>query len=180
MRERTTIRLRAGVEWRFPRGHARLAGVLPAAVALALIGFVHSLGLVALVAGVFFACYFVAYEPYRAMYPDLLDEDSVAGRPQSTQAMARGLGTGFALLGCGLLLSVARPLPFALSAVILVAAVGAFAVLILRRGLVESPNEGAESPKQVARRLPGLLREHPALRGGAGHPDRGRGDRQGR
>jgi predicted MFS family arabinose efflux permease len=113
---------------------------------------------------VFFACYFIAYEPYRAMYPDLLDEDSVAGRAQSTQALARGLGTGFALLGGGLLLSIARPLPFALSALILLAAVGAFVVMILRRELVEPPHEGAEGPKQVARRLPGLLREHPALR----------------
>ncbi len=141
-----------------------IAGAVPAAVALALIGFVHSLGLVALVAAVFFACYFIAYEPYRAMYPDLIDEDSVAGRAQSTQALARGLGTGLALLGGGLLLSIARPLPFALSAVILLAAAGAFVVMILRRGLVESPHEGADGPAKVARRLPGLLREHPALR----------------
>jgi MFS family permease len=141
-----------------------IAGVVPAAAALALIGFVHTLGLVALVAAVFFACYFIAYEPYRAMYPDLLDEESVAGRAQSTQALARGLGTGFALLGGGLLLSIARPLPFALSALILLAAAGAFVLMILRRGLIESPNEGAEGPRQVARRLPGLLREHPALR----------------
>ena len=77
-----------------------IAGVVPGAIALALIGFVHSLGLVALVAGIFFAFYFVAYEPYRAMYPDLLDEERVAGRAQSTQAVARGLGTGLALL-CG-------------------------------------------------------------------------------
>ena len=61
-----------------------IAGALPAAIALALIGFVRSLGLVALVAGVFFAFYFVAYEPYRAMYPDLLHEDRVARRAQST------------------------------------------------------------------------------------------------
>jgi MFS family permease len=141
-----------------------LAGAAPAAVALALIGFVHSLALVALVAAVFFACYFVAYEPYRAMYPDLIDEDSVAGRAQSTQALARGLGTGSALLGGGLLLSVARPLPFAVSALILLAAVGAFVVMILRRGMIEPPHEGAEGPARVARRLPRLLSEHPALR----------------
>ena len=67
--------------------------MIPAAIALALIGFVQSLGLVALVAAIFFAFYFFAYEPYRAMYPDLLDEDRVAGRAQSTQAVARGLGT---------------------------------------------------------------------------------------
>jgi MFS family permease len=142
-----------------------LAGTIPAAVALALIGFVHSLGLVALVAAAFFGFYFVAYEPYRAMYPDLLDEESVAGRAQSTQALSRGLGTGLALLGGGLLLSVARPLPFVVSAVVLVGAVGAFVVLILRRGLNEQPqDDDAEGPAQVARRLPRLVKEHPALR----------------
>jgi MFS family permease len=141
-----------------------LAGTIPAAIALALIGFLHTLGLVALVAAVFFAFYFVAYEPYRAMYPDLLDEDRVAGRAQSTQALARGAGTGCALLGGGLLLSIARPLPFVLSAFVLVGAVGAFVLLILRHGLPDQAQEDAEGPVQVARRLPGLIKEHPALR----------------
>ncbi|MGH2884447.1 MAG: MFS transporter, partial [Solirubrobacteraceae bacterium] len=112
----------------------------------------------------FFAFYFVAYDPYRAMYLDMIDEDAVAGRAQSTQALARGLGTGCALLGGGLLLSVARPLPFAVSALILLSAVGAFVVLILRRGLPEQAQEDAEGPLQVARRLPGLVKKHPALR----------------
>ncbi len=141
-----------------------VAGTVPAAIALALIGFVQSLGLVALLAAVFFGFYFVAYEPYRAMYPDLLDEESVAGRAQSTQALARGLGTGFALLAGGLLLSVARQLPFALSALILMGAVGTFVVLILRRGLNKQPQDNGEGPAQVARRLPRLVKEHPALR----------------
>jgi len=144
-----------------------IAGALPAAIALALIGFVHSLGLVALVAGVFFAFYFVAYEPYRAMYPDLLDEERVAGRAQSTQAVARGLGTGLALLCGGLLLSIARPLPFAVSAVILAGATTAFVVLVLRRGLeseTQQGNDKAEGPIALAAQLPRLVREHPALR----------------
>jgi MFS family permease len=144
-----------------------IGGVVPAAVALALIGFVHSLGLVALVAAIFFAFYFVAYEPYRAMYPDLLDEEQVAGRAQSTQAVARGLGTGLALLCGGLLLSIARPLPFAVSAVVLAAATTAFVVLVLRRGLESETKQGdgkPEGPITLAARLPKLVREHPALR----------------
>jgi MFS family permease len=144
-----------------------IAGVIPAAIALALIGFVHSLGLVALVAGIFFAFYFFAYEPYRAMYPDLLDEERVAGRAQSTQAVARGLGTGLALLCGGLLLSIARPLPFAVSAVVLAGATTAFVVLVLRRGLeneAQQGNDKSEGPIALAARLPGLVREHPALR----------------
>jgi MFS family permease len=141
-----------------------LAGTVPAAAALALIGFVGSLGVVAAVAAAFFGFYFVAYEPYRAMYPDLVDEQEVAGRAQSTQALARGLGTALALLGGGLLLSVARPLPFLVAAVVLAAAVSAFVVLLLRHGLPEQKRGSGEGPLHVARRLPRLIRENRALR----------------
>ncbi len=141
-----------------------LAGAVPGAIALALIGAVRSLGLVALVAAVFFAFYFVAYEPYRAMYPDMIEETEVAGRAQSTQALARGLGTGFALLGGGLLLSVARPLPFVVCAIVMLVAIGAFVLLTLRRGVPEQDYDAAEGVWKVARRLPRLVRQHPALR----------------
>jgi MFS family permease len=142
-----------------------IAGSIPAAITLGLIGFLHSLGLVAMVAALFFAFYFVAYEPYRALYPDLLDRDAVAGRAQSTQALARGLGTGLALLGGGLLLSVWRPLPFAFAAVVLVLAIGAFIHAILRRERPKRVQEDdAEGPLQLVRRLPSLLAETPALK----------------
>ncbi len=154
-------RLRTRIGGRLP---FVLAGTLPAAAALALIGFVTSLGLVALVAAVFFGFYFVAYEPYRAMYPDLVDNEQVAGRAQSSQAVARGLGTGLALLGGGLLLSLARPLPFIVAAVILAAAVAGFVALCLRRGMRVQGDEDAEGAAHLARRLPRLMREHPALR----------------
>ncbi|HET8977002.1 MAG TPA: MFS transporter [Solirubrobacteraceae bacterium] len=157
-------RLRTRIGGRLP---FVLAGTIPAAVALALIGFLGTLVLVAAMAGVFFAFYFVAYEPYRAMYPDLVSDESKAGRAQSTQAVARGLGTGLALLGGGLLLSVARPLPFVVSAFVMVVAVAAFVVLIVRRGLVgRRPDdaEGGERPRELARRVAGLLVRHPALR----------------
>jgi MFS family permease len=140
-----------------------IAGAVPAAGAVILIGLLHSLGLVAAMAALFFAFYFVAYEPYRAMYPDLVGDESIAGRAQSSQALARGLGTASALLGGGLLLSIARPLPFAAAGLVLIGAVGAFVWLVLRRGLTGSGEPG-EGPRAVARRLPRLLRRHPALR----------------
>ena len=140
-----------------------IAGAVPAAVAVVLIGLLHSLALVATMAALFFAFYFVAYEPYRAMYPDLVGDESVAGRAQSSQAIARGLGTASALLGGGLLLSVARPLPFLTAGVVLLGAVGGFVWLVIRRGLARSREPG-EGPRAVARRLPRLLRRHPALR----------------
>jgi MFS family permease len=142
-----------------------IAGVIPAAAALVLIGFLRTLPAVAAMAGAFFAFYFVAYEPYRAMYPDLVRSDEVAGRAQSAQAVARGLGTGLALLGGGLMLSVARAFPFLMAAAILVTATGAFVVLVLRRGLQEQRQRSKpDSARVVARQLLRLLAEHPALR----------------
>ena len=140
-----------------------LAGGLPAAIVLALVGVVHGLLLVALAAALFFFFYFVAYEPYRAMYPDLLPSREVAGRAQSAQAVARGMGTGLALLGGGLLLSVARVLPFAFAAVVMVLALGGFVVLIVRRGTPRQEPHRDEQTQQVTRRLAALIRRQPAL-----------------
>jgi MFS family permease len=127
-----------------------IAGAVPAAVAMALIGFLDTLGLVALVTAAFFGFYFVAYEPYRAMYPDLVGDADIIGRAQSTQALGRGLGTGTALLAGGLLLGVWRALPFLFAACVLVAAIGGFLAVALARGM------GASRPGRDARRRPGL------------------------
>jgi Na+/melibiose symporter-like transporter len=159
-----------------------IAGSIPAAVAMALIGFLHSVGTVALVTAVFFCFYFIAYEPYRALYPDLFPAEEVGGRAQSTQAIARGIGTGGALLGGGLLLGVWRPLPFFFAGVVLWVAVAAFVVLALRRGMGprrrQRPGQGDEHPKHstahhashrhairaVAVSIYRLVGSHPALR----------------
>src|SRR4051794_19651882 len=66
-----------------------VAGTPVVIAALAAMGFVPSLAALALAVGVFFAGYFVAYEPSRAFSPDLV-RDEVAGRAQSTQAVWRG------------------------------------------------------------------------------------------
>ena len=66
-------------------------------VGLALMGAVNSLVAIALVVAIFFAGYFIAYEPYRALYPDIFGEE-VAGRAQGNQAVWRGLGTGVAAI----------------------------------------------------------------------------------
>jgi MFS family permease len=83
-----------------------LAATPALVVALAVLGFVDSIAAAAVVVTVFF----VAYEPYRALYPDLVD-DEIAGRAQSSQAIFRGLGTFLALVGGGLLISISDPLP---------------------------------------------------------------------
>lgn len=153
-------RLRTRIGGRLP---FLIAGGVPAAIAVILIGLMPSLALVAAMAAVFFASYFVAYEPYRAMYPDLVGDAQIAGRSQSSQALARGLGTASALLGGGLLLSLGRPVPFAFAGIILIGALGAFVRLVIRHGLTQSTPRG-EGPRAVAGQLIALVRRHPALR----------------
>jgi Na+/melibiose symporter-like transporter len=77
-----------------------IAATPPLVAALALLGFVDSIAAAAVVVGLFFVAYFVAYEPYRALYPDLTDA-TIAGRAQASQAIFRGLGTFLALAAAG-------------------------------------------------------------------------------
>ena len=101
-------------------------GATPMVVlALAFLGFVDSIGAAGLGLAIFFAAYFIAYEPYRALYPDLVD-DEVAGRAQSTQAVARGLATVAALAAGGILLSIGKAVPFVAGAALVAVSVGAF------------------------------------------------------
>jgi MFS family permease len=139
-----------------------LAGTPIMVVALAVMGLLNSLGPLAIATFVFFIGYFTAYEPYRALYPDLTS-DEIQGRAQSTQALWRGAGTGLALVGGGLLLAVAQGIPFVAAACILVASIGTFTVLVLRREGVRNEAEG-EDVRERVRRLKRLVREHPALR----------------
>ena len=141
-----------------------IAGTPVMVVTLGLMGALSSLPAIAIATLAFFAGYFTAYEPYRALYPDLT-ADEIQGRAQSTQALWRGAGTGLALVGGGLLLSVGRAIPFAAAGLILVAAVATFSALVLRREGVRdaAPHAGAGFRERV-RRLAGLVAEHPALR----------------
>jgi len=68
----------------------------------------------------FFLGYFLYYPPYRTLYADLFPRSAYA-RIQSSQAIARGLGLGSALLAGGLLLAVWQPLPFVIGAVVIAA-----------------------------------------------------------
>jgi MFS family permease len=154
---------------RLQRPYRRLPFVIGAApfavVALALMGFAPSLLSVALLVLVFFAAYFVAYEPYRALYPDLLGEE-VAGRSQGAQAVWRGAGTVLALVGGGLLLSIGDPLPFLAGAVILALSLGGFALGMLRFGPTPKrpPEREGDAVRSATREVWGLLRSRRPLR----------------
>jgi MFS family permease len=141
-----------------------IAATPPLVIALAVLGFVQSIALAAVVVAVFFVGYFVAYEPYRALYPDLVDHE-IAGRAQSTQAIFRGLGTFLALLGGGLLISISDPLPFLAAAVIVAACMGAFAYTgVRRRRRRRDSSSGQGDIVAVAFRIVDLLRCEGGLR----------------
>ena len=133
-----------------------LAATPALVVALAVLGFVDSIAAAAIVVAVFFVGYFVAYEPYRALYPDLVD-DEIAGRAQSSQAIFRGLGTFLALVGGGLLISISDPLPFLAAALIVGLSMGAFCVAGVRHRRRERPAQ-EEAVGEVVRRVADLVR----------------------
>jgi Na+/melibiose symporter-like transporter len=132
------------------------AATLPLVISLAVLGYVASIAEAAVAVAVFFAAYFIAYEPYRALYPDLVD-DAIAGRAQSAQAIFRGLGTFLALLGGGLLISVATPLPFLAAAAIVGVSLTAFVVAGVRYRRRERPAR-EEQVSETAKRIVDLVR----------------------
>jgi MFS family permease len=148
------------------RGRSRLPFVEWASpvlvVALALMGLATSLWFALVAVVVFFAAYFVAYEPYRALYPDMVD-DRITGRAQSTQALWRGLGTILAIATGGALLSIGDVVPFVAAAVVTGVTVSIFLVLLPRERAEHEPNR-SESLRDDVRRLVALVRARPDLR----------------
>jgi MFS family permease len=141
-----------------------LAGAPVAALALVGMGLARSLVIIILAVLVFFTAYFIAYEPYRALYPDLLD-DEIEGRAQSAQAAGRGIGTGLALAAGGILLAGSQIAPFALAALILLSCTGGFVALLLhRRGVPKQRTHAPESIPKAITQIYQLLKRSPALR----------------
>jgi MFS family permease len=153
-------RLRTRIGGRLP---FVLGATPPLVLALGALGFVNGILAAALVVGVFFAAYYVAYEPYRALYPDMVNDD-IAGRAQSTQALFRGAATFLALVAGGLLLAISKPVPFIAAAVVTALAIAAFAWAILRRGVPEQERRDDGSPLGALRALRDAVAERPALR----------------
>jgi MFS family permease len=155
-------RLRSPVGGRLP---FLLVATPFAAIALAVTGLVGSLPLLVVTVTIFFIAYFIAYEPYRALYPDLMD-DAVAAQAQSTQAIWRGAGTGIALIGGGLLIAWGTAAPFLGSAVLFSASMGLFLWVALPRArrYRQSRGSDAETVMEDAMGLRSVLRGHPELR----------------
>jgi MFS family permease len=146
-------RLRTPIGSRLPF----ILGATPAlVVGLVLLGFADSIATAAVFGALFFAAYFIAYEPYRALYPDLV-EDAIAGRAQGSQAIFRGLGTFLAIVGGGLLFTLADWAPFVAAAAVVFVCLGAFSWAGIRFRRRER-HHGEEDLVDVARDVVGLVR----------------------
>jgi MFS family permease len=133
----------------------RLGGRLPflivglpvSALALVFLGFANSMAGIIIGLTVFFAAYYLAYEPYRALYPDLI-ADRNAARAQSGQALWRGVGTGVALTAGGFLFAVSRWLPFVMSAALVLVSSAIFLwALLAQFGVPKHPHRQFTSIK---------------------------------
>jgi MFS family permease len=145
--------------------HTRIGGRLPfiiigspiSALALFMLGFASSIWAIIACVVLFFTAYYLAYEPYRALYPDMIEEDA-SGRAQSVQAIWRGAGTGAALAMGSYLFAVNTKLPFTISAVLTFLATAIFIWILLKRhGVPEQhrrePSSLIEAYKTVIRLL---------------------------
>jgi MFS family permease len=156
------------------RGGSRLtfllAGMPVAVISLAPLGLIGSLAAMGVLVTSFFAGSFFSYEPYRALYPDLLS-DEVAGRGQGTQAVWRGTGTILALAGGGVMLAAWRGLPFLAGAALEAGGAALLLALLPRvseqaRGRTLRPgrSELATGAREVLSRARELLARHRELR----------------
>lgn len=160
-----TLRARGGSRLTF-----LLVGTPIATASLAVLGLVGALPVMGLLVAIFFAANFFSYEPYRALYPDLLPNE-VAGRGQGTQAVWRGTGTIVALAGGGVLLTVWSNLPFVVGAVLEAAGTLLLVTMLPRvssrahgRRLWPARSELGEGARAVVVRARRLLAKHPELR----------------
>jgi MFS family permease len=98
-----------------------VAALLPMVAALVVVAEAGSLLATGVVLAVFYVAYYVYETPYRSMYPDRVSSRRL-GRAMGAQHLLRGAALGLALVLGGFLLDVGRPLPFVLSAAIVLAA----------------------------------------------------------
>lgn len=100
------------------------------ATALVLMGvFHHSIWIIGWMVALFYMGYFAYLAPYWATYPDVIPDDH-AGRARSAESSWRVAGAFLALVAGGFLLTLWRPLPFIISAGLVVGVTIFFAAVI--------------------------------------------------
>ncbi|HVS78688.1 MAG TPA: MFS transporter [Candidatus Saccharimonadales bacterium] len=82
---------------------------------LMLMGMIENLYVIVPMVALFYTGYFAYLAPYWAIYPDLVPDEE-ASRSRSVEGILRVVGAFFALLSGGFLLTLWEPLPFVISA----------------------------------------------------------------
>lgn len=97
----------------------RFKYLMPATTAMAasliLMGWIRNLYVIVPMVALFYVGYFAYLAPYWAIYPDLVSDES-ASRSRSIEGILRVIGAFLALLSGGFLITIWLPLPFVISA----------------------------------------------------------------
>jgi MFS family permease len=120
----------------------------------------RSVGLIALGVAMFYVAYFAYFAPYMALYPDLVP-DRLRGRSQGSVGLWREAGLGLALVAGGLLLSLWRPLPFVMAAIVLLGLTALFTLRVRARATGHGGQRSARASGVATR---DLLRRSAQLR----------------
>lgn len=102
------------------------------AAALILMGIFNNLWIIVPMVALFYIGYFAYLSPYWALYPDLVSNQA-AGKSRSAEGILRVIGAFLALLSGGFLLTLWSPLPFVISAGLVVGVTFALLVTVLKR-----------------------------------------------
>ena len=134
-----------------------------AGVMLVLIGLTDPLLLVAAWVMVFYIAYFAYLTAYYATFPEVVDEDA-RGRSQGSLGTWREVGLGVGLVAGPALLSLWRPAPFLLAALVFLLVTPLFGALVaprLKSAAARRREGAAGAGSSPVRRL---LTEHPQIR----------------
>lgn len=110
------------------------------------------MGLIALGVAMFYVAYFAYFAPYMALYPDLVP-DRLRGRSQGSVGLWREAGLGLALVAGGLLLSLWRPLPFLMAAIVLLGLTALFTLRVRSRATGHGGQRSARASGVATRHL---------------------------
>lgn len=130
--------------------------------ALILMGVFYNIWVIGWMVALFYLGYFAYLAPYWATYPDLIPDDH-AGRARSAESSWRVVGAFLALISGGFLLSIWRPLPFIISA-ILIAGVTFFLAILLRNFESTPIKTKNETIKNTLKDVWGMWRYNPDIR----------------
>lgn len=144
------------------RWHYLVPAVGAMASALILMGLIRHLAVIAPMVALFYLGYFAYLAPYWATYPDIIDK-AHAGRSRSAESVWRVTGAFFALVGSGFLLSAWKPLPFIVSAGLVVTVTLIFGWII--KGYYRTPIKTEDRQVTTAARQSWrLLKSHSNIR----------------